>query len=160
MSTAALTRTVTVNAAFLQEIKEVHQELWGLLSQCACFEAPGYAAWRPWIEYVNSLRDLRDKLALHFALEEAFGYFEDPICVSPQVAQRAANLRAEHTALYVDISALVEQADDLMYERHLEHLLQTIPPGFARFHQRLQEHEDNERELIQAAFSVDLGEGD
>jgi hypothetical protein len=28
MATISLTKTVTVNAAFLQEIKEVHQELW------------------------------------------------------------------------------------------------------------------------------------
>ena len=32
MSQMLLTRTVTINAAFLQEIKEVNQELWRLLS--------------------------------------------------------------------------------------------------------------------------------
>ncbi len=160
MTIAISTNTITVNAAFLQEIKDVNQELWTLLARCQQFDPHQGEGWRRWIDHLNLLRELRDKLALHFALEECFGYFEDPVFVSPQVAQRAANLRAEHTALYVEICALVEQADELLHDRKLEHLIQVVPHGFERFSSRLEEHEDAERELIQAAFSDDLGEGD
>lgn len=160
MNTATTTSTVTVNAAFLQEIKEVNQELWDLLARCRAFEAHASDGWRPWFQQINLLRELRDKLALHFALEEAYGYFEDPAFASPQVTQRAANLRSEHTALYVEISALVDMADELLHDRKLEHLTQSIPCGFDHFCFRLEQHEDSERELIQDAFIDELGEGD
>lgn len=160
MTTATSTRTVTINAAFLQEIKEVNCELWALVAKCSEYAYPIEEGWRSWMEHINALRELRDKLAMHFALEEAFGYFEDPICVSPQVAQRAANLRAEHTGLYVEICALVELGDELLYERQSEALADCLPLGFQRFFARLQQHEDCERELIQDAFGEDLGEGD
>ena len=59
MSVATLTGTVTINAAFLQEIKEVNQELWSLLSdlrhKCQRPLAPGHC--RHLIDKLCLLRD-------------------------------------------------------------------------------------------------------
>src|SRR5687767_2315396 len=99
------TSTVTVNAAFLQEIKEVNQELWQLLAElhhrCIRPISPGQCK-----TLIDRLSELRDNLALHFALEEAYGYFEDPVHVAPQLSNRVEALRAEHKTLYCEFCRL------------------------------------------------------
>ncbi|MCL6481793.1 MAG: hypothetical protein K6U02_08700 [Firmicutes bacterium] len=71
MATVVQTGTVTINAAFLQEIKEVNQDLWALLAElrhrCQRPLAPGACRW-----LLDRLCQLRDQLALHFSLEEAY----------------------------------------------------------------------------------------
>src|SRR5262245_61954266 len=95
MTVITTTGTVTVNAAFLQEIKEVNQELWSLLAdlrhRCQRPIAPGHCRL-----LIDKLCQLRDQLALHFSLEEAYGYFEDPVEVAPQLSRQAEMLRSEH----------------------------------------------------------------
>ena len=88
MTVVTMTGTVTVNAAFLQEIKEVDQELWSLLGdlrhRCQRPIAPGQCRL-----LIDKLCQLRDQLALHFSLEEAYGYFDDPVEVAPQLSRQA-----------------------------------------------------------------------
>ena len=83
MSTATATSTVSVNAAFFQEIKEVNQELWQTLAQVREVCQRPQAARIDCRGFAMLLGELRDQLALHFALEEAYGYFEDPAYVAP-----------------------------------------------------------------------------
>src|SRR4051794_20392387 len=65
MTVVTSTGTVTVNAAFLQEIKEVNQELWSLLAdlrhRCQRPIAPSQCRL-----LIDKLCQLRDQLALHF----------------------------------------------------------------------------------------------
>jgi hypothetical protein len=103
---------------------------------------------------------LRDKLALHFALEDAYGYFEDPLDVPAHLAQRALDLREEHAGLYVALSELAEEADDLLHERKLSGFTTTVPRQFEEFCERFATHEAREVELIQNAFVEDIGAGD
>ena len=104
MSVVTSTGTVTVNAAFLQEIKEVNQELWSLLAElrhrCQRPIAPGHCR-----QLIDKISLLRDQLALHFSLEEAYGYFDDPVDVAPQLSRQAEHLRSEHRELYQDFNA-------------------------------------------------------
>src|SRR4029450_1836161 len=115
MTVITTTGTVTVNAAFLQEIKEVNQELWSLLSElrhrCQRPLAPGQ-----FCLLIDKLGQLRDQLALHFSLEEAYGYFEDPVEVAPQLSRQAEMLRSEHKELYLDFCDLVERAERMFYD--------------------------------------------
>jgi len=70
MATANTTRTVTVNAAFLQEIKEVNQDLWRLLADVRRMcDTPATIDSAP-RRFFGLVEELRDQLALHFALEE------------------------------------------------------------------------------------------
>jgi hypothetical protein len=65
-------RTLTINAAFLQEIKEDNRELRHLLDGCAALLArPDPAGIDP-KRLAAMLSKLRDQLAMHFALEEAY----------------------------------------------------------------------------------------
>ena len=110
MATLTSTGTVTVNAAFLQEIKEVNQDLWRLLDRLREMCANPAIIRSRRSQFLGQIEELRDQLALHFALEEAYGYFEDPVYVAPQLCDRAFALRDEHRQLYLEVCQLEERA--------------------------------------------------
>jgi len=112
-----MTRTVTVNAAFLQEIKEDNQELWSLLER---LQITLLTEWPPRVsrrQLHDALACLRDQLAMHFALEEAYGYFEDAIEVAPRFSIKADRLRGEHDDFYVEMCDIVDHAEQLLQTR-------------------------------------------
>jgi hypothetical protein len=154
-----LTGTVTVNAAFMQEIKEVNQELWTLLRElrhrCQRPIAPAQGR-----HLIDKLCQLRDQLALHFSLEEAYGYFDDPVDVAPQLSRQAEHLRGEHKELYTDLCDLVDRSERMFYDEQYAQLALWIGPEFLAFDERLREHEDRESELIMDAYTGDIGVGD
>jgi hypothetical protein len=158
-ATLARTATLTVNAAFLQEIKEVNQELWQLLGdlrhRCQRPIAPGHCRL-----LIDRLCQLRDQLALHFSLEEAYGYFEDPISVAPQLGRAAERLRDEHKTLYVDFCDLAERAERMFYDEQHAALALWFGPQFLELDTRLRSHEERENELICDAYDSDIGVGD
>jgi hypothetical protein len=159
MSSVLLTRTVTVNAAFLQEIKEVNQELWQQLEEmrhrCQRPIAPANCR-----QLVQRLSQLRDHLALHFALEEAYGYFDDPVDVAPRLGYAAEQLRSEHRELYMNLTGVVERAERLLHTDQMATLALWVGPQFLRFDESLRDHEARENELIFDAFDTDIGAGD
>jgi hypothetical protein len=159
MVASTLTGTVTINAAFLAEIKEVNQELWRLLRdlrhRCQRPIAPSQCR-----HLVEQLCELRDQLALHFALEEAYGYFEEPVHVAPQLCRMADALRSEHKELYAELSQLVDQAERMFYDDQHAALALWIGPRFLEFDARLRDHEERENDLILEAFDGDIGVGD
>ena len=110
-----ITRTVTVNAAFLQEIKDDDQELWSLLKRleiCLLSESPPRMSRR---QLYAGLAHLRDQLAMNFALEEAYGYFEDAIEVAPWLSAKAERLRGEHDTFYREVCNMADQAEQLVH---------------------------------------------
>jgi hypothetical protein len=159
MTVVTQTGTVTVNAAFLQEIKEVNAELWTLLAdlrhRCQRPIAPGQCR-----HLLDKLCQFRDQLALHFSLEEAYGYFEDPIGVAPQLGRQAERLRGEHRGLYLDFCNLIERAERMFYDEQHAALALWIGPQFLELDQRLKGHEERENELICEAYDGDIGVGD
>ncbi len=159
MTVVTLTGTITVNAAFLQEIKEVNHELWDSLKQlrhrCQRPIAPGHGR-----QLIDKLCQLRDQLALHFSLEEAYGYFEDPIDVAPRLCRQAEQLRGEHKELYLDFCDLIERAERMFYDEQHAALALWIGPEFLDLDRRLRDHEERENELIMDAYEGDIGVGD
>lgn len=158
--TQRLTRTVTVNAAFLQEIKEVNAELWeciaSLRQQCAA-PISMRAACRSLFAELEQVRDL---LGLQFSLEEAYGYFESPADVQASFCNRAEALRAEHVTLYQNLIDICDEADTLLRSGKLAELTTIVPIAFDRFFQDLELHERLECELIVENACTDLGVGD
>ena len=158
LSSATVTGTVTVNAAFFQEIKEVNQELWNLLADVRQrIERPlGAGQCRALLE---RLCRLRDQVALHFALEEAYGYFEDPEFVAPNLGHEAEKLRAEHKDIYLRLCRLQELAEKWYYANETITLARCVGPAFRDFDRRLREHEERENDLIFDMLG-DTGVGD
>jgi hypothetical protein len=153
------TGTVTINAAFLQEIKDDNQELRQLLQQVARLTSrPGLRV-RP-RRVPQLLDDLRDQLAMHFALEEAYGYFEDAVSVAPRLCYQAEQLRNEHTGLFLEICRIAEQGKKLLDGETSANVLEQLESDFAAWRHRFAEHERREINLVLAAFDDDIGVGD
>lgn len=151
------THTVTVNAAFLQEIKDEDEQLRTLLEQtrqvCKSLSYLDIPASR----FASLLTELRDQLAMHFALEEAYGYFDDPVSVAPHLSERADALRNQHDELYEEIATLAESAQDTSHRNGDPRAILHLARCFLNFYDRLQTHEEDENELIMQAYTVDIG---
>lgn len=152
-------RTVTVNAAFLQEIKEVHLDLWQTLKELDQLTAADFGEDRCVASFAGLLGRLRDQLALHFSLEEAYGYFDDPAESAPQLCQEADRLRSQHATLYLTISALTDTVEQVEYDGKRTDLSDMLNE-YRSFRGALRRHEDAETELIQQAYGDDIGVGD
>ena len=154
------TRTVTVNPAFLEEIKEVNLELWELLRGTS--EYLNDASHRPLNAHrlLGQLVRLLDNVAMHFALEEFYGYFDDPLADAPRLAESAAQLRDEHGLLYLQLCDLIEFVEEHLHRGTLGRVLRSIRNRFNAFMDQFVTHETCERELILEAYDEDLGIGD
>ena len=155
-----VTGTLTVNAAFLHEIKEDNRHLRDLFQKAlTLFASPRRVRISP-RHVVNHLWQLRDQLSMHFALEDAYGYFEDAIAEAPRLSEQAEMLRNEHGDLYLEMCDLVEQGEQLLYDHLPRRYMTELAISFYAFHARFQEHETRENELIFSAFDDDIGVGD
>ena len=167
MLNTSATRTLAVNSAFLSEIKEDHLELHDLLCKTErAFKLP--RRHRKPRELVYLLLALQDRLAMHFSLEEAYGYCEDALEVAPRLSSQAEALRAEHRTLFVNFCHLVDDAEQLLAPISIDGAsrlekrvsLVDVSAQYEHFREALEEHERRETELILAAFDDDLGVGD
>ena len=154
------TGTLTINPAFLQEIKEDDREFRQLLCQAVETFGPAHLSVVEAKRIVDLLGRLRDQLALHFTLEEAYGYFEDAIDTAPRLSEQAESLRNQHQDLFADFCAVIETAEQLLYDETHDHLRSKIARMFHNFRADLQLHEAREHDLIMAAFNDDIGCGD
>jgi hypothetical protein len=153
-------RTVSINAAFLQEIKDDHHELRQLMHHAgATLERSGPTE-IDLPRLVELLGKTRDQLALHFSLEEAYGYHEDAITAAPHLCRRAEQLRAQHAWLFGEFCRLVESAEMLLYLEQPESAVTQVARDFRRFSTRFHEHESQESDLVLEALNDDIGTGD
>jgi hypothetical protein len=154
------TQTVTINAAFLQEIKEDNEQLRALLAEVCEICEVGPPVRIPPRRFAVLLAELRDQLAMHFSLEEAYGYFDAPAVVTSHSAERAGSLRSQHVELYEEISCVAETAADVSSRNGRLRAVRQLARRFLDFHRRLQDHEAQENELIAQSHCVDIGVGD
>ena len=152
-------RRLTINAAFLQEIKQDNVHFNQLLKSIATGLSD-----RPHVRprvLAELLTRLRDELETHFALEEFYGYFDQAAMTNPEISRKAERLKDQHEALYVELNDLVEEAERLVYhETPAGRPVRQIVRGFHRFHERIDEHEAAEMELIMRLANEEIGVGD
>ena len=153
------TRTIAINAAFLQEIKEDNRELRDLLARGAETFAPAGLCRTTSARLVELLEQLCDQLAMHFALEEAYGYFEDAIDIAPALSGRADKLRREHLSLFSEACSLLDQCERMRRHEPRHGDLSQLAADFLQFHRCLSRHEQLEDELILASLSDETGVG-
>ncbi|GIW96998.1 MAG: hypothetical protein KatS3mg111_0331 [Pirellulaceae bacterium] len=148
----------TVNAAFFQEIKEDHQQLNDILEHLRNLVANKPALGNHLDELVKWTAALRDQLAFHFALEEAYGYFEDAIGMAPWIHDKAGALRDQHTELFTQCQELADLAED--YFQRNEEDASEVGDRFEQFDRAFSEHESAEINLILTAMTQDVGAAD
>lgn len=152
-------RTLTINAAFLQEIKDDNRELRNLLDESAAVLARPAGSVEP-RRIAQLLGRLRDQLGMHFSLEEAYGYFDDAIDVVPRLSRRAETLRSQHPRLFIAICELVDQAEQMLYHERAPLRQNDLARNFATFRETLQAHEAEEVALIVQTLNDEIGGGD
>ncbi|MCA9195362.1 MAG: hypothetical protein KDB03_26505 [Planctomycetales bacterium] len=156
MADQSSSRQLSINAFFFQEIKDDQIELAGIMARLVELAAvPAVLLGHP-REFCDRLAALRDQLALHFALEEAYGYFDEAIESAPRLHVDASRLRGQHAPLYQEATTLVERALEATHEDQLHDAAQQ----FLDFKRRFEEHEAAERTLIFTAIHQDIGVGD
>jgi len=153
-------RTLTINAAFLQEIKEDNRDLRCMLAECRVLLARPRGVRVDPRRLVQLLGKLRDQLALHFSLEEAYGYFDDAIDVAPRMSREAEMLKEQHPQLFVELCGVEERAEQWMYRETASVDRDELLRQFDQFHSHLQEHEAGEDALIMRAVNEEIGGGD
>lgn len=157
---ATVTRTVAINAAFLQEIKEDNRELRHLLAETGDLLSRPQEVRTPRRQLAEVLGNLRDQFAMHFSLEEAFGYFDDAVDVAPRLSEQAESLRSEHDGLFRKICEIEEAAEQLLYGEAATRVGNELAQQFFVFRDAFESHESRENDLIFQALDDDIGVGD
>jgi len=80
---------------------------------------------------------------------------------NPPVSRKAAGLKSEHEDLYVELSFVIELAQQLVYhECGPEFTVVSLGQEFERFYQNLMQHEEAELDLVMALCNEEFGVGD
>lgn len=156
--TSQSTGRLAVNAAFLQEIKDDNRQLKTLWDQLLPMVSHHETAKNHWPELLAGFAELRDQLALHFALEEAYGYFDDAVDIAPHLSATAELLKGQHTNLFSQIRDLADMIQELNPETAAP--IKKMIRRFERFQTDFENHEESELKLILQSFDDDLGVGD
>jgi hypothetical protein len=151
-------RQLTVNAAFLKDIKDDNRDLKILMDKIQPLSSPLPTAVNHWPELIRLFADLRDQLAMHFSLEEAYGYFEDAITTAPQLSVTAECLRSQHSRLFQQICDLADRALEVSADSEVQ--IDSFLNRFDQFQAEFQKHEEAELKLILDAMDDDIGVGD
>ena len=143
-----------VNPAFLQEIKDSNPDYWESLNhlrQCCHSQLDSTALC---LALCKRLDHLRDILALQFSLEESYGYITigQPAqhrLHEVQLCEQTAETLAQHSTLYLKLSDLAEQAEELQYRGMELTTLRHLVAKVSAFVAQLQDHEHRESQLIE-----------
>lgn len=149
------TRQLAINPAFFQDIKEDREELLFIEGRMKYLLGNSALFGENLKEFCELTELFRDQLALHFALEEAYGYFEEALEVAPRLHRKSKTLRAQHADLFERAQGLCEEAyrkPPLENEALAERARELV--------RSFDEHESAEMELIQSALNEDVGCGD
>ncbi len=148
------TKTLVVNPAFLQEIKDSNPDLWHTVHQlrqvCDGDDEPAKLS----RQLTRLLDSLRDQLALQFSLEESYGYMAVPENPSPTLRDLANRAQSQHGMLYLRLTELAEQAEELQYRGVEQTHLRALVEQTCDFDAQLREHERLENELIERSFGL------
>lgn len=108
-------------------------------------------------QVAESLNSLSDQLEVHFFDEENGGLFQTVCQQAPRFTRRSKRIRAEHAWLLEMFRNVVEiaQKGDGSDEWWKE-----LERAFHQFSINLMHHESKESELLQDAYSEDIGAAD
>lgn len=159
-----------VNAAFLQEIKDSNPHLWHqfheLRTICQLEPEDCEKPQSTIKTFARCLNELRDQLALQFALEESYGLIASLAArsslasevQSPEEAALQCSILerqtmvemviSQHRSLYLRIVDHVEQAEELQYRGCEVDCLRSFAEQVERYCQDFTAHERLESELI------------
>jgi hypothetical protein len=115
-----------------------------------------FADWK--LDLLWRLRDFQNSLQKHFDLEEESAYKSELLRLAPQFAGQLDHLEDEHRRFIRDLTSVLGYLKGM--QRPDSPDIQAVRAGFAAIVLGLEEHEGEERTLIQDVFYQDYGAGD
>jgi len=154
VTTATSPRTLIVNSAFMQEIKDSNPALVDMVHQLRQICDSEDAAMQISRQLTKLLNGLRDELSLQFALEESYGYVEVSESLHQELSDAVHSAISVHRSLYVTVTELAEAAEELQYRGVEPDELRTLIKDTRVFGRLLRNHEQAENELINQSFDL------
>ncbi len=146
--------------SLLRDVIDEHRELQSRLSKLRALvgapqSAPEIAGGL--IELAKQLRQMRERMEIHFAEEAAGGFLEEAVTRLPRLAESAANIEAEHPELLrrVDSALTLAEKADPSTEGW-----QHVRGAVEEFVRQMLAHEAKENRLLQQGFNEDFGLGE
>lgn len=109
------------------------------------------------VRLLELLDELSEHLGMMFALKECDGYLRDVVESAPSLCRCADELKSDHQALFAELSHLIEQCDQDIEDRRWPQCWRMAEMTFENFRQRLEAHQLGEVDLVQKAFTIDIG---
>ena len=105
-------------------------------------------------EVTKLLRTLCDDLRAHFRNEEEQGFFSQITDHAPRLTSHADSLCGEHLEMLLDAEALAKQSE---MGDGTDRWRQALSEAFHSLSKQLMHHESEENQLLQQAYSEDIG---
>ena len=153
----ALAAGITINVAFLQEIKNDNLPLRQLIDTVAK-DFRHYPPMQPQTA-MELLYRVREELETYFTLEEQLGYFNQAAIHNPSVSRCAAALMSEHEQIFLQLNDVIERVEQVVY-RETEASMYEVDNLFQQFRSELALHEQCEMELMMQFCNEEFGVGD
>jgi hypothetical protein len=143
----------TINAAFLQEVKEANAPLWESLYTLRSLvsDIRNAEAIHNW---VLRLSDFRRQLSTEFALEETYGYISRAPRQHILVGIDPNQTLMQHRELYLQLVDICEQVEQAQYVGHIVRDIKQHVAAFQEFDSMLAEHERIEAEMIRYGLGL------
>jgi len=137
-----------------ERIRKEHEHLRELLGQISREMAShrGTPA-----KLARQFHSLRDQLHAHFVEEEDHGFFEQITDQAPRFGAQTQKLCDQHVEMLEKVDSLINQAE---LGDGIEPWWEGLVAAFHDLSRELMQHEHEENELLQKAYSVDIGEKD
>jgi hypothetical protein len=145
---------VTINAAFLQEVKEANSQVWDTLFQLRIgsqVDCPSEEKIHWW---VHKLTEFRKQLSVEFALEETYGYLSRVVRQHISIGVDPAEPLKQHKDLYLQLIDLCEQVEQAQYSGTVIRDFKIHVAAFLEFDVMLAEHEKIESQMIRCGLGL------
>lgn len=144
----------TMNLDINERIRQEHERLRNLLGSIA----RGLLARQGTVEdVVQQFSLLRDELQAHFEEEEHQGFFDQITDQAPRFARQTTKLCDEHIQMLNEVTGLIGQAE---VGDGSNGWWSAMESAFHDLSKELMQHEHEENELLQVAYSDDIGSKD
>jgi len=137
-----------------KRIREEHDRLRNLLGQISreMSARKGTAA-----DLAQQFQSLRDQLHEHFVEEEDHGFFEQITSQAPRFVSQTQKLCDEHVEMLEKVDQLISRAGQ---GDGSDEWWSGLVGAFHELSRELMQHEHEENDLLQQAYSDDIGEKD
>ncbi|MFO0942814.1 MAG: hypothetical protein U0930_18920 [Pirellulales bacterium] len=154
IQTTSTVQCVTINAAFLQEVKEAHSQVWETLYTLRVIAQQATVTDAEIHLWVSKLTEFRRQLSTEFALEETYGYISSTqrqhinVGVDPSVTLK------QHRELYLQMLEVCERVEESQYVGTVVRDFRLHVACFQEFDASLSEHERLESLMIREGLGL------